>query len=85
MSRTYGSYMIQPTKDQIRHWLWEARRDLKAEKAERRLIEGQLNIAKRKLGALVLEGKIAIPVERLGELALELAVNEQWSRATEDA
>lgn len=72
MARTYGSYMIQPTKDQFRTWLSEARNELKRERLSRRVAEWQLGIATRKLGALVLEGKITVPAERLGELVLQI-------------
>jgi hypothetical protein len=77
MARTYGSYMIQPTKDQIRHWLSEARSDLKEERSRRRRAEYQLSVANRVVGQFVLEGKITIPMERLGELALQIAVEEE--------
>ncbi len=83
MSRTYGSYMIQPTKDQIRHWLSEARSDLKDERTRRRQAEYQLSIATRKLGSLVLEGKIAIPAELLGRIVLQMTIDE--AAETEDA
>lgn len=83
MARTYGSYMIQPTKDQIRHWLSEARSDLKEEESRRRLAEYRLDVAIRKLGALVLEGKIAVPTERLGEIALQIAIDEEVEGETE--
>ena len=77
MSRTYGSYMIQPTKDTIRGWLSEARTELKTERLRNRILNYKLEAATRKLGELVLEGKIAIPVEKLGEIVLETAIEEQ--------
>ncbi len=77
MSRTYGSYMIQPTKDQYRHWLSTARSELKEEKSRRRLAEYKLGVANRVFGELVLQGKIAIPTERLGELALQIAAEKE--------
>ena len=80
MSRTYGSYMLQPTKDQYRWWLADARKELKEEKAQRRLAEYKLDVAVRKLGSLVLEGKIAISVERLGEIVLQMAQEEEVER-----
>jgi hypothetical protein len=77
MSRTYGSYMLQPTKDQYRAWLSEARSGLKEERSRRRLAEHQLGVATRTIGELVLQGKIFIPAERLGELALQIAVEKE--------
>ena len=77
MSRTYGSYMIQPTKDHIRHLLREAHSDLKEERSRRRLAEHQLGVATRAIGELVLQGKISIPAERLGKLALQIAAERE--------
>ena len=77
--------MIQPTKDQIRHWLADARTDLKAERLQNRILGYKLDAATRKLGELVLQGKIAIPVEKLGKLALEAAIEEQRELEAEDA
>ncbi|WP_298256908.1 hypothetical protein [Bradyrhizobium sp.] len=73
MARTYGSYMLQPTKDQYRHWLSEAQSDLKQEKSRRRIAEHNLGIASRFIGSLVLQGKIPVPADRLGELVLQIA------------
>jgi hypothetical protein len=83
MSRTYGSYMIQPTKDQIRSWLRETRHELKEELTRRRIAEHKLAIATRKLGALVLEGKINVPIERLGELVIQTANEEEVAAETQ--
>lgn len=85
MARTYGSYMIQPTKDQIRSWLHETRRDLKEEVTRRRIAEHKLGVATRKLGALVLEGKIGIPPERLGEIVIQIANEEEVAAQTQRA
>jgi hypothetical protein len=75
MSNPYGRLgapMIQPTKDEIRQWLYEARRDASLQRSLREIAEYKLELAKRKLGMLVLQGKIEIPVEKLGEMVLEL-------------
>ena len=77
MARTYGSYMLQPTKDQYREWLSEARSELKEERTRRRFAERKLNTATRMLGNFVLEGKITIPTERLGEVASQIAAEEE--------
>jgi hypothetical protein len=69
--------MIQPTKDEIRGWLADARRDLKQERQLRRSAEYKLDVAIRKLGSLVLEGKIEIPTERLGEIVLQIAMDDE--------
>jgi hypothetical protein len=72
-----GAPMIQPTKDEIRGWLSEAREELKTERSLRHYAEKRLNAATYKLGLLVLEGKLEIPVEKLGALAVDLAVEER--------
>ena len=77
MARTFGSYMLQPTKDEIRQWLSEARTQLKHERSQRRLAEYRLGVATRKLGQLVLEGKIAISADTLGELVIRIASDEE--------
>jgi hypothetical protein len=83
MGRTYGSYMIQPTKDQYRRWLREAQSELKQERRLHQVAEWKLGVATRKLGALVLEGKITIPAEKLGELVLQIAGEEEAAAETE--
>lgn len=72
-----GAPMIQPTKDEIRGWLQEAREELKTERSLHRYAEDRLSAATYKLGQLVLEGKLEIPVEKLGELAVNLAIEER--------
>jgi hypothetical protein len=72
-----GAPMIQPTKDEIRGWLREAREELKSERDLRRYAEDRLSAATYKLGQLVLEGKLEISVEKLGELAVNLALEER--------
>jgi hypothetical protein len=66
--------MIQPTKDEIRAWLREARAELRKERGRRETAEARLAVARQLLGELVLREKIAIPVERLGDLALGIAM-----------
>ena len=75
-----GAPMIQPTKDEIRSWLAEARAEAKEERTRRQVAEFKLRTATKKLGELVLEGKIAIPIERLGELAIQLAIDDECER-----
>lgn len=72
-----GAPMIQPTKDELRTWLSEARQEAKKERNLRHVAEYNLNLARRKLGTLVLEGKIAIPTERLGEMVIRMAAQEE--------
>jgi hypothetical protein len=72
--------MIQPTKDEIRSWLAEARSDLKDERRRRRAAEYKLGLATRTLGTLVLEGKVAVPLEKLGEMVLDLAREHEAER-----
>ncbi|MBR0722059.1 hypothetical protein JQ612_07830 [Bradyrhizobium manausense] len=68
-----GAPMIQPTKDELRQWLHEAREEADTERGRRVQAEHELKLARRKLGRLVLEGKIAIPAEQLGEIVLRMA------------
>jgi hypothetical protein len=75
-----GAPMIQPTKDQFRYWLSEAREELKEERRARQVTEYKLRIATQKFGELVLEGKLAIPTERLGELVLRIAMENADGR-----
>src|SRR5258707_10295023 len=70
-----GAPMIQPTKDELRQWLHEARAEAKEERTRRQQAEYQLGVATQVLGELVLQGKIAIPVQKLGELALQIAID----------
>jgi len=53
-----GAPMIQPTKDELRHWLANTRTELKEERNQRQLAEYKLDIAKRKLGEMVLDSAI---------------------------
>jgi hypothetical protein len=78
-----GAPMVQPTKNEIRSWLAEARNDLKDESRRRRVAEYKLGLATRTLGTLVLEGKVAVPLERLGEIVLELAEEREVARETQ--
>lgn len=71
-----GAPMIQPTKDELRGWLAEARTELKDERTLRRRVEYRLKFATEKLGQLVLEGKISVPTRKLGELVVNLAMDE---------
>jgi hypothetical protein len=80
-----GAPMIQPTKDELREWLSEARADLIVEDDRRRLAEYKLSVATRKLGELVLEGKIAIPAEKLGEIVLRMTMDETLAIEAENA
>jgi hypothetical protein len=72
-----GAPMIQPTKDEIRQWLREARDECKDERRRRERAELHLNVAKRTLGQLVLAGKIEVPSQKLGELVIRLAMEEE--------
>lgn len=72
-----GAPMIQPTKNELRQWLGEARDKAKVEQGRRFRAEYELEIAKRKLGRLVLEGKIAVPAEKLGEIVIRMAEAEE--------
>lgn len=73
-----GAPMIQPTKDEIREWLAEARTNLRDEKTRRRRAEYRLGVATRTLGKLALEGKIPLPsVQAVGELVLQVAMEEE--------
>jgi len=76
-----GAPMIQPTKDDIRRWLSEARTELKQERLQRQIAEYRLGVATRKLGELVLEGKIAVPVQTLGEMVLQIAIEDDADRS----
>ncbi|WP_315805072.1 hypothetical protein [Bradyrhizobium sp. SZCCHNS3002] len=69
--------MIQPTKDELRQWLREAREQARVEKKLRNRAEYELGIAKRKLGGLVLEGKIAVPAELLGQIVIRMSEAEE--------
>lgn len=75
-----GAPMIQPTKDEIRSWLAEARSDLKDERRRRRTAEYKLGVATRTLGTLALEGKIAVSLEKLGEMVLALAMEHETQK-----
>lgn len=75
--------MIQPTKDEIRHWLADAQSDLKQERARRRLAEYKLRAATRTLGTLALEGKVPVPLEKLGELVLEMVIEQETEHETQ--
>ncbi len=76
-----GAPMIQPTKDELRQWLSEARADAKQQRMLRRNAECQLGVATRKLGQLVLEGKITLPVEKIGQLVVDAAMDEEAAQA----
>ncbi|WP_157038870.1 hypothetical protein [Rhodopseudomonas palustris] len=73
--------MIQPTKDEIRGWLSEARNELRSERFRRRLLEHELCSAKRALGNAVLKGQINVPIEKLGELVLKLQKESETEEA----
>ena len=85
MARTSGSFMIQPTKDEIRVWLSVTRKKLKEEVTRRQIAEQKLRVAIRKLGTLVIEGKIDISAERLGELVIQTASEEDAASEEEAA
>lgn len=72
-----GAPMIQPTKDEYRGWLKEARDELRTERRRRERAEYRLGIATRKLGRLVVEGKIDVPADKLGEVVLRMAMDEE--------
>jgi len=69
--------MIQPTKDEYRGWLTDARTELRTERRRREVAEYRLGVAVRKLGSLVLEGKIEVSSEKLGEVVLRMAMDEE--------
>jgi hypothetical protein len=77
MARTYGSYMIQPTKDELRVLLSLTQKRLNEEVTRREIAEHKLRVAARKLGTLVLEGKIDISAKRLGELVIQTTSEEE--------
>ncbi|MBR0773876.1 hypothetical protein JQ625_03445 [Bradyrhizobium diazoefficiens] len=72
-----GAPMIQPTKDELRGWLREARADATEQRRLRKHAEYKLGLATRALGSLVLEGKIEIPLEKLGQIVLEMRQDEE--------
>ncbi|RTL74114.1 MAG: hypothetical protein EKK36_11450 [Bradyrhizobiaceae bacterium] len=78
-----GAPMIQPTKDELRNWLSEARDNAKHHRRLRRIAEYKLQIATRTLGELVMAGKIPLPAEKLGELVLQMAEEEQLEVETQ--
>ncbi len=71
-----GAPMIQPTKDELRQWLSNARAEAREERAARRVAESELRTARQLLGALVLDGRIAIPAEKLGEFVIRMAADD---------
>ena len=78
-----GAPMVQPTKDELRQWLSEARDHAKRERKLRNVAEHKLEAATRLLGTLTLEGKLTVPVERLGELVLRIAMEEEAEPETQ--
>ncbi|MGJ5208164.1 hypothetical protein [Bradyrhizobium sp. HKCCYLR20261] len=72
-----GAPMIQPTKNELRQWLREARELTRLEQKLRNRAEYELGIAKRKLGSLVLEGKIELPAELLGQIVIQMTEVEE--------
>lgn len=53
-----GAPMIQPTKDELRHWLSETRVALRDERRLRAASDYRLRIATQKLGEMMLDAAI---------------------------